>query len=971
MTVTPGIRLDHYEIISPLGAGGMGEVWLARDQRLQRDVAIKILPAEFSRDAERLRRFAQEARAASQLNHPNIITIYEIGEHAGVHYIVTEMIIGETLRALIKKQALDLPAALAVAIQMAAALQAAHTAGIIHRDIKSENVMQRPDGYIKVLDFGLARIGSPVSRGVDSEAATLVAGLTAPGVILGTLHYMSPEQTRGLPLDARTDIFSLGVVLYEMLTGSLPFQGSTPSDIIAAILTTEPAPLTQSLPHAPEELQRILNCCLHKEREKRYQSISDLLTDLNALREDLAFSAKHARQTDETLMQLTRQMQAAPASVTVPHRVSWRTLWLILLPILLVTAGLLWWLKGRRNHPVINPALLKSTEVASWQSAPGEVYSLGTFSPDGRMIAFISTRSGTRNVWIKQAASEAVQVTKDEFDNNYPVWAPNGEEIAYFSLRGNQYGIWRIPILGGTPQLITTLAEGEGSVRLIAWDERDQLYYESRQNLFRLELKSGQKTQLTDLPSASVTANSFSLSPDKQQIAWLSPGADGTGNLLLKPIAGGEPKQLTRDAGKSRNTVWHPDGKRILYSADMDGIYQIFVADTEGVAPTQITFGDRDSYVLDVSADGTRVLVSSSQEMSDVWRVTLPKGEEQALASDISAELWPAGSPDGRTIAYQSIHNLSQGNKLFNGSLMLRQTGSEALPIRLVADGFLPQWSPDGQHLAYLRVQGEEYSLWVIGAAGGTERKLSRGEMPSVEMSLVPYNRLQTSSFAWSPDSRRIAYITKQENQRNLHTVAVDGSDDQRITGNDDANLRLYCPLWSADGQQIAITTKTNKADPQGNIAWRVLLANASTKETRVVMAAQHFIRLLGWLPADKELLLATVAQQSAPAQPDNITLVRVTLSTGEVWPLTTLSSTYLYNLALSADKRTVAFVARQDGRDNIYLLPQGGRTANKLTNNSDPGLYLSSLAWSPNGTAIYFGKQSRHSLISQLTGFH
>jgi eukaryotic-like serine/threonine-protein kinase len=290
----PNASLSHYRIISRLGAGGMGEVFLAEDTHLGRRVAVKVLPAAFTGDAERLRRFEQEAKAASALNHPNIITIHEIGHASGEHFIVTEYIAGRTLRERLR-DAMKLTEALDIAAQAAGALAAAHEAGIVHRDIKPENLMLRPDGYVKVLDFGLAKLVEQRPVEVDSLAPTVAKVDTEPGVLLGTVQYMSPEQARGLQVDSRSDIFSLGVVLYEMVAGRRPFMGETKTDIILAIVDKEPPPLSEYVPDAPQELERIVSKALRKDREARYQHIKDLLLDLRDLKQELEFRAKLAR----------------------------------------------------------------------------------------------------------------------------------------------------------------------------------------------------------------------------------------------------------------------------------------------------------------------------------------------------------------------------------------------------------------------------------------------------------------------------------------------------------------------------------------------------------------------------------------------------------------------------------------------------------------------------------------------------
>ncbi len=272
----------------------MGEVWLAEDARLGRKLALKVLPADFTTDAARVARFEQEARAASALNHPGIITIYEIGEEDGIHFIATEFIEGRTLRQALSGEGIGLGEALEIATQIAGALQVAHEAGITHRDIKPENVMLRPDGYVKVLDFGLAKLTEKSSEIIDTEAATRIRNPTDPGTVMGTVSYMSPEQARGLKVDARSDIFSLGVVLYEMLAGRLPFDGQTASDVLAAILTSEPAPLSSVIPELPPELVASLVKALRKDIDGRYQSIKGFLNDLKLAKNRLDFAAQLA-----------------------------------------------------------------------------------------------------------------------------------------------------------------------------------------------------------------------------------------------------------------------------------------------------------------------------------------------------------------------------------------------------------------------------------------------------------------------------------------------------------------------------------------------------------------------------------------------------------------------------------------------------------------------------------------------------
>jgi serine/threonine-protein kinase len=372
-----GKSLGHYRILELLGQGGMGEVYRARDERLGREVAVKLLPAAFASDSDRLRRFEREARAASALNHPNILTIYEISQADTAHYIVSELVEGETLRQRMMSGPLRIEAALEIAAQVASALEAAHRAGIVHRDIKPENVMLRPDGLIKVLDFGLAKhITPPVAAGA-SDPLIAPQVKTDSGMILGTVSYMSPEQARGQKADERTDIFSFGVMLYEMLAGRRPFEGATASDVIAALLTTEPPPLRSIVSQTPKELEQITQKCLAKEREERWQSARELLNLLKSL---------------QTVNQADGVTASRRAEVFRPGFWLWRWPVAVALAAVLII-GLGWFLSWRRAAAV-EPAQIRSLAVLPLANLSGDPQQ--EYFADGMTEALISNLTQVR-----------------------------------------------------------------------------------------------------------------------------------------------------------------------------------------------------------------------------------------------------------------------------------------------------------------------------------------------------------------------------------------------------------------------------------------------------------------------------------------------------------------------------------------------------------------------------------------------
>src|SRR5262249_10300203 len=358
-----GKQIGHYSVLSHIGRGGMGEVFLAQDASLARKVALKLLRGDLTKDQERLRRFRQEARAASALNHPNILTIHEIGQEGSLHFMATEYVEGETLRQHIVSARTTLGEALDVSVQAASALAAAHQAGIIHRDIKPENIMLRTDGYVKVLDFGLAKLAK--TKPVDTAAPTQPKVETEPGVIMGTVSYMSPEQARGLAVDARTDIWSLGVMIYEMVAGRRPFEAETASDVMALILQKEPLPLSRYSSEAPAELDRIVRKALHKDKEERYQMIREILLDLKSLKQEIEFerklksapaTARAPQQPGDAANEETTPGSARAGVLTLAVKYHKRGIALVLATLIVAIAAITYW--TRTGKPIDSVAIL-------------------------------------------------------------------------------------------------------------------------------------------------------------------------------------------------------------------------------------------------------------------------------------------------------------------------------------------------------------------------------------------------------------------------------------------------------------------------------------------------------------------------------------------------------------------------------------------------------------------------------------
>ena len=525
MSLSVGDRLGRFEILGPLGAGGMGDVYRARDPQLQREVAIKVLPTAFSRDPDRRRRFEREARAAASLNHPNIVAVHDVGVHEGVGFIVTELLEGETLRQRMAGRPLPPRKAVEYAIQIAAGLAAGHDRGIVHCDIKPGNLFVTKDGRIKILDFGLAKMTAP---GSDDATVTVTLDGVQLAPVVGTAAYVSPEQARGLRVDHRSDIFSMGAVLYEMLAGFAPFRRSTPPETISAILHDDPPDLSRVV-SIPPALERIVRHCLEKSPEERFQNVRDFSFGLDAL-PSAAWMAEPKR----------------------ARRRVWRRTIVAAAVLLVLTAAA--YLAGRWTVPTVRPAAVH--RVLSLTDSPG-LWEFPSISPDGRYVAFTGTVEGRRQIFVKlRTRGSPVQITHDGADHRVPRWSPDGNSLVYFSpaAPGDAQGaIWIVPALGGSPQrVITSIGDADvnRSGRLACFRLVDGSV------LLVTSALNGTDVQIV-APSVPEYHRYPRWSPDGQWIAFQR--GDGLRDeiFVISPITR-ETRQLTHDRRIINGLAWLP-----------------------------------------------------------------------------------------------------------------------------------------------------------------------------------------------------------------------------------------------------------------------------------------------------------------------------------------------------------------------------------------------------------------------------
>ena len=883
MPLAAGTRLGPYEVTAPLGAGGMGEVYRARDTRLGREVAIKVLPAHLGESLERRERFEREARAVAALSHPNILALYDVGREGETAFVVTELLEGETLRERLREGPLPARKAAEYATQVALGLAAAHAQGIVHRDLKPDNVFVTKDGRVKILDFGLARhVTEILTSGTGTSSPTLHHG-TEPGALLGTVGYMSPEQARGGEADTRSDIFAFGCLLSEMLSGRRAFERGSAAETLAAIIREEPEPLSPTLPDVPPALERIVSHCLEKSPDERFQSARDLAFDL------------------QSLSNLSAAGSASGFAARAPRA---RLLgWLVT-----AVVAALAFMAGRLLTHTPEAARAERVGFTLVTDQPG-VESEPALSPDGKSVVYVAEVAGQYDLFLLRIGGRnPVSLTADSpVDERQPVFSPDGEKIAFRSEREGG-GIFLMDPTGESVRRVSdfgfdpSFSPDGGEIAVGTVGFQFPMDRSGRGELWAIDVRTGQKRQLAH-PSDAVQPR---WSPHGKRIAYWGLRKDsGQRDIFTVAADGSEVTTggvaVTADAALDWSPAWAPDGRQLYFGSNRGGtmsLWRIAIDEQTGRTlgePEALTLPALWSGRYSIASDGRRIAFESLDWRSTLHRLAFDPVSEKTSGTPLSV-FQSTGrpirdhrvSPDGQWIVFSR-------SGVQEDLFLTRVDGGQYR--RLTDDAFRdrgPTWSPDGERIAFYSDRSGAYEHWVIRPDGSGLAQLTHRSEGSANFPV------------WSPDGRRIASAVIPLGWSLFDVSGAAGQAAVETQPDIDDSHKFWPMSWTSDASRLAgLLVRTN-----GLTDGVAQFELATRRYTKIVDRAPSTWLIPVWLRDGRRLLLR-----------DRTGISLVDSVTGNAKRLLDVSGYYVgYSLDATRDDRWITFTETATDGD-IWLL--------------------------------------------------
>lgn len=857
-----GDYLGRYRIVRKIGEGGMGEVFLAEDPKLARQIAVKVLSADFASDSDRMGRFVYEAISASSLNHPNIITIHEINDENDPPFIAMEYVGGDTLGRRMKQMPLEVHETLDIAIQIATALAAAHEASVVHRDVKPDNVILRPDGLVKVLDFGLAKQIERRSTSSLEEIYTIPDVRTHPGLVMGTVAYMSPEQARGKLVDARSDIFSFGAMLYQMVSGRLPFIGENDIDVVGSILHKEPRPLSQSARPIPHDVDLIIRKALRKNRDERYQTMRELLADLKEIREELRLDSKNGHKSNGNsnghsageLSELerglpTEQMHAAgfvstrelsipPSTLSGilfseikehPIRSAGYSLLFALVLTGLVYSALLIAESWRRPEAFQSMRLEKLTFSGNVKS----FYS--SISPDGKYFAYVTTEVGEEALFVKQTATNSIVTIVPPGQNSFTgaVFSPDSNFIYYsVSEKGGVSTLYRAPAIGGPSRRLVTDAE-----KLVTFspDGKTFAFIRRSTTVLLADAEDGGNQRELAKAGEGIRFNNLAWAPKGDVIAAVSFSQnDGNDHLTQIAVADGRETPIASDPWlRLRGVAWLPDQTGLIVSGrdPLVQTSQLWQIDYPGGRTRRIT-NDLSIYTgASLTADGRSIVSVGENYQFNIWAG--PANNVASVTSELGRDDGMSGvavARDGKivyTVRIKGDHDLWIVNS--DG------TGNRQVTFNSKAN-FFPTFSPDGRYVVFTSTRSGGFELWRIEIDGSDAIQLTK-------------DAIMNRDPAVTPDGRTVLYEgVDAEGNPSIWKVSIDGGESTRLT-----DFPSSRPTVSPDGKLFACALP----DPGFNRPEKVAVMSITDGQSLQTLELPPLVksRTIRWSPDGKSLI--------------------------------------------------------------------------------------------------------------------